>query len=277
MVKKGLGRGLSALIPGLASDNNLLEEVSVDAIKPNPNQPRKSFDQEVFAELVASVKQHGLVQPLVLRRKDNGYELVAGERRWRAAKEAGLKTVPAVVKDSTDIESLEIALIENIQRENLNPIEEALAYQRLAEISNCTHADLAQKVGKNRTTVTNLLRLLQLPDEIKALVLENKVSSGHARALLICESKEKQMKLAEKIIKEDLSVRQVEQLAKLANLEETKSSRTTVPLELKRAARKLAKVFGFKVKAKVVRGKTKLEIEVDSLEKLSELAKKLQS
>lgn len=268
MVKKGLGRGLSALIPGLSSDQNLLEEVAVNEIEPNPHQPRKNFDQEGFLELVASVKQHGVIQPVVVRRKNNGYEIVAGERRWRAAKEAGLKTVPALVRNSTDVESLEIALIENIQRENLNPLEEALAYQQLATICGCTHADLAEKVGKNRVTITNTLRLLQLPQEIQRLILENKLSSGHAKAVLICQKPENQIKLANKIAAEGLSVREAEQLAKLTNLESAKTSKATAPLELKRAARKLGKLLGFKVKVKVARGKTKLEIEVNSVEKL---------
>lgn len=275
MVKRGLGRGLSALIPGLASDQNLVEQVAVEEIKPNPNQPRKNFNEDSFSELVVSIKQHGVVQPVVVRHGDHGYELIAGERRWRAAREAGLKTIPAIIRNSNEVESLELALVENIQREDLNPIEEALAYQRLADICGCTHAELAQKVGKNRATVSNIFRLLQLPEEVKALVLENKLSSGHAKAILICSQPETQIKLAQKIVAEGLSVRQAEQLAKLASIELTKTSKQKAPLQLKRAARKLSKLLGFKVKAKIVRGKHKLEIEIDSVDRLGQVVEKL--
>lgn len=272
MAKRGLGRGLSSLIPTLGSTADVvLEEIPVGDISPSPNQPRKQFDQEAFEELVASIGRHGLVQPVVVRPKGSGFELVAGERRWRAAKEAGLKTVPAIVKQSTDGQSLELALIENIQREDLNALEEAAAYQKLIGDFKLTQAELADRVGKNRTTITNTLRLLQLPDSIKQLILEGQLSSGHARALLALENEDQQRKLAEKVLAEGLSVRQTESLVRLWQLAADGAPARPPVRSFGTAARQLAGALSARVRVRMSGGKGKIEIEFKSEEELKRI------
>ncbi|MDP3012679.1 MAG: ParB/RepB/Spo0J family partition protein, partial [Candidatus Subteraquimicrobiales bacterium] len=172
MIKRGLGKGLGALIPIPDAGEVRIEEILIDNIIPNPNQPRKHFDPQAFEELVSSIKEFGLIQPIVVRTKENNFEIIAGERRWRAAKEAGLATIPAIIRNSTDTESLEMALIENIQRENLNAVEEATAYHQLIEDFDLTQGELASKLGKSRAAIANTLRLLDLPEEIKSLIAE---------------------------------------------------------------------------------------------------------
>lgn len=215
--KSGLGRGLDSLFA-----DNSVEEISstsnklrIMEIEPNHNQPRKDFDEKSLSELAESIEQHGVLQPLVVRPLANGgYQLVAGERRWRAARIAGLSEVPVVIKELTDEEVIEIAMIENLQREDLNPLEEALGYKFMMDELGITQEQAAEKVGKSRPTVANALRLLKLPEEIREMVKNNLISSGHARALLGFDSEDMMLQTAKAIIKEDLSVRDVETLVK---------------------------------------------------------------
>lgn len=273
MVKRGLGRGLSSLIPSLApSGDSQLEELRPSAIVPNINQPRKYFDPEAFEELVSSISKHGLIQPIVVRPIGDGYELVAGERRWRAAKEAGLKTVPAIVRRSDDCQSLELALIENLQRENLNAIEEAIAYQHLIDEFEVTQTDLAERLGKNRTTISNTIRLLQLGPELREAISAGQLSSGHARALLTLDNPADQERLAAKVITEGLSVRQTENLARLWQVSGIPpNGKPALPDSFKAAARRLRRFFGTKVKIKMGRGKGKLEIEFSDQDDLDRI------
>ena len=217
--KKVLGRGLGALIPqkaepathGYASG---LAQIPIDQIQPNPYQPRRTFNEASIDELARSVREHGIVQPLVVMRAGDKYKLIAGERRFRAAQKAGLSTVPVVVKDSLKSgDALQIALVENIQREDLNPMEEANAYHQLHDEFGMTQEEIARRVGKERSTVANVLRLLKLPASVKELLATGQLSMGHARALLSVDSAKKQEALAERVVKNDLNVRQTEMLA----------------------------------------------------------------
>lgn len=242
MAKKGLGKGLGAIFgedvisreeeehkiresarkKGTSDPGNTAQEdgtageqmVKVALIEPNQSQPRKKFDQEQMEELAESIKLHGVLQPLLVQKKDGLYEIIAGERRWRAAKLAGLKEVPVVIRQYTPQESMEVALIENLQREDLNPIEEAKAYQRLIQEFGLKQEEIAAKVAKNRTTITNAMRLLKLDEGIQNMVIENVISSGHARALLGLEDPEMQLKAAKMIMEDKLSVRETERLVK---------------------------------------------------------------
>jgi ParB family chromosome partitioning protein len=209
----GLGRGLSALIPGAAEEGGLVE-VPVGAIAPNPRQPREAFGEESLAALAASIREVGVLQPIVVRRRDRGYELVAGERRLRAARLAGLATVPAVFRETDESESLREALIENIHRQDLAPLELAAAFQELQDDLGVSQEELAERLGYSRPHVANTIRLLQLPPEVQRLVAEGGLSAGHARALLALEDPEAQKTLGLRIAAEDLSVRQVEDLVK---------------------------------------------------------------
>jgi len=227
---KGLGKGLDALIPEDSSrkvNTKPKKEVSVEKVikkeevmvkisdvEPNREQPRKSFDEDALLELSESIKQFGIIQPLIVQKRQDYYEIIAGERRWRAAKIAGLKEVPVIVKDYTEQEIVEISLIENIQRENLNPIEEAQAYKRLLTEFNLKQDEVAERVSKSRTAITNSMRLLKLDEKIQQMVIDDMISSGHARALLSIEDKDLQYSLAVKIFDEKLSVREVEKLVK---------------------------------------------------------------
>ena len=185
MAKKGLGKGLSALIPESEEQNEKgVIELKITEVEPNENQPRRNFNQEALNSLAESIKEHGIVQPIIIRKADEGYQIVAGERRWRAARLAGVKTIPAVIKDYSDGQILEIALIENLQREDLNPIEEANAYKALMDEHNLSQDDIAKRLGKSRPAIGNSLRLLNLHDEIKEFLVEGKITAGHARALL---------------------------------------------------------------------------------------------
>jgi ParB family transcriptional regulator, chromosome partitioning protein len=218
MNRKALGRGLGAL---LSSDRTIdlgtePSEVDLNSIVPGPMQPRTTFDEAALATLAESIASHGIVQPLLVRRRGEGFELIAGERRWRAAKMAGLERVPVLVKDVADKDLLEIALIENIQREDLNPIEEAQAYQRLIESVGLTQEALATRIGRDRSYITNYLRLLRLPEDLQQLVKEGKLSTGHARTILGVSQEDLQRKLARQVIEEGLSVRATELLVQKA-------------------------------------------------------------
>jgi len=213
--RSGLGRGLGALIPtevaNATESGSSLLELPVGDVSPNNYQPRRHFDEESLASLASSVRELGVLQPILVRRRDDGsYELIAGERRWRAAKRAGLQTVPAIVRQATDVATLEQALVENLHREDLNVLEEAAAYQQLIEDFNLTHDEVAVRVGKSRSAVSNALRLFQLPPSIQRLVAEGQLSAGHARALLGTPDRGFQESLAKRAVAEGLSVREVE-------------------------------------------------------------------
>ena len=210
-----LGKGLGALIPEFEKEESrTLLFCGIEEIVPNRSQPRKHFDESKLQELAESIKEKGILEPLIVRRIDGGYELIVGERRWRAAQKAGLKEVPVLVKEIEGREALELSLIENLQREDLNPIEEAEAFKRLIEEFNLSQGELATRIGKDRTTIANVLRLLKLPSEIRNHLLQNRITSGHARAILSLETKEKQKELCALIIQKGLSVREAEALAK---------------------------------------------------------------
>ena len=226
--RTGLGKGLDSMIPPKATQRAVKEDkntisktgetiLKINEVEPNKKQPRKFFNEEALQELSDSIKQHGIVQPLVVAKKDDYFEIIAGERRWRAAKLAGLKEVPVVIKDYSPQEIMEVALIENIQREDLNPVEEAKAYQNLIKEYNLKQEEVAERVSKSRSAITNSLRLLKLSDDVLTLLMEEEISSGHARALLGLEDSEKQFEIAEKIAKDHLSVREVEKLVKNIN------------------------------------------------------------
>lgn len=231
-VKKGLGKGLGNLIPESdkeAQKTKVVEKVvekkvivkepaetivKINEVEPNKNQPRRMFDEDALLELAESIKQHGVIQPLIVKKRDKYYEIIAGERRWRAAKMAGLKEIPIVIKDLSDQEIMEVALIENIQREDLNPIEEAQAYQRLIKEYNYKQDELAERVSKSRVAVTNSMRLLKLDERVQKMIIDDMISAGHARALLAITDSEKQYTIAMKVFDEKLSVRETEKLIK---------------------------------------------------------------
>ena len=274
--KKGLGKGLDRLIPvgevKSISKNTKVSEivengisiVKINNVEPNRTQPRKNFDEDALSELSESIKQFGIIQPLVVQKKDDYFEIIAGERRWRAAKLAGLKEVPVIVKDYSEQEVVEIALIENIQREDLNPIEEAQAYKRLLTEFNLKQDQLAERVSKSRTAITNSMRLLKLCDEVQQMVIENIISSGHARALVVIEDEKLQLQVATKIMDERLSVRETEKLVK--SIMSPKERKVVPEIENKFVyediENKIKEIVGTKVKVNhKANGKGKIEIE----------------
>lgn len=294
----GLGKGLDSLIPDMnvtpvqntQTKTKVVEKVvekviekpvevkvKISKIEPNKEQPRKNFDEDALIELSESIKQHGVLQPLLVQEKKGYYEIVAGERRWRAAKLAGLKEVPVIIKKFTDQEIVEISLIENIQRENLNPIEEAIAYKRLLTEFNLKQDEVAERVSKSRTAVTNSMRLLKLEKRVQQMVIEEKLSTGHARALLGIEDLELQYQMANKVFDEKLSVREVEKLVKSMN---TPKKEAKKPVEINQAvyddmSEKLKQIMGTKVSIMPKnQEKGKIEIEYyssDELERIIDL------
>lgn len=213
-MRKGLGKGLGALLGTDETENKGITEVRINDIEPNTDQPRKTFDDEKLSALAESIKQHGIVQPLIVQQNGNMYRIVAGERRWRAARLAGLETVPVIVRDLSDREVMEVALIENLQRQDLNPIEEAEAYEKLISEFGMTQEEVASVVGKSRPAITNSLRLLSLKDDIKSRLISGEISSGHARALLAIDDAKLQLKAMQEIIEKEMSVRETEKLIK---------------------------------------------------------------
>ncbi|MCR4722106.1 MAG: ParB/RepB/Spo0J family partition protein [Lachnospiraceae bacterium] len=220
--KKGLGKGLGALIPSANESNKSSKEdvsretlkLNINLIEPNSTQPRRKFDEDALVELSESIKLHGLIQPIIVQKKGDHYEIIAGERRWRASRLAKLKEVPVIIKDYSEDEIFEIALIENIQREDLNPIEEAQAYQRLIEEHNLKQDEVAEKVSKSRVAIANSLRLLKLDERIREMIIDELITSGHARALLAISDPELQLEIANRVLDEKLSVRETEKLVK---------------------------------------------------------------
>lgn len=293
--KSGLGKGLDSLIPNKAvgktaekaaqSDNKNNKEEKVEAsgavmlklssIEPNREQPRKDFDEDALLELADSIKQYGVLQPLIVQKKKDYYEIIAGERRWRASKLAGLKEVPVIIKEFSEQEILEISLIENIQRENLNPIEEAMAYKKLLEEFHLKQDEVAERVSKSRTAVTNSMRLLKLDEQVQQMVISDMISTGHARALLAIEDKEQQLMLAQKIFDEKLSVRETEKLIKMLKApkkEEKDPASDYKSFIYTDLEEKLKNVIGTKVSINPKKnGKGKIEIEYYSEEELERI------
>ena len=233
MIKKsGLGRGLEALIPGGEEETaGNVVFISIDRIYPNPRQPRTSFDQDEINELAASIETYGIIQPLIVSQsiQEGEYQLIAGQRRWIAARQAGLNTVPAIIRPASDQERLEIALIENVQRADLNPLEAAEAYRQLADDFSLSHEEIAARVGKNRATITNTLRLLKLPDDVKQSLAQNEISEGHARVLLSLATHQAQSAVLKTILSQNLSVRQTEELVRKLTGEKPKNKFTHIP------------------------------------------------
>jgi len=273
-MSRGLGKGLNALITSnLIEEGEQVKEVSVSEIRPNPYQPRKEFEQSAIDELAGSIKEHGIIQPLIVRKSIKGFELVAGERRLRAAKLAGLKQVPVVVKAYTDQQLMEIALIENLQRENLNPLEEAEAYEKLIAHHDYTQDQLAKKIGKSRPHVANMLRLLQLPEGIRKMVSAADLSMGHARALLTVTDEKAQLQIAKDVVEKELSVRQLEELVKqLSVSRETKKKKPAKNEPVLIAIEeRLRSRFGTSVKIKKGSKRGKIEIDFYSQEDLQRI------
>ena len=239
-------------------------EVSISQVVANPDQPRKNFSQQELDELADSIKRNGLLQPILVSAKDDKYEVIAGERRLRACKIAGLKKVPVIVKQTSKNKKLELALIENIQREDLNPMEEAYSYKKILDTQGISHSELASIVSKARSTITNSLRLLELPEDAQKLLYENKITAGHARAILSVSTQMGKEKLSKKIVDEHLSVREAESLANLYNGQNTKALTTVrpaAPKSYKKAAKLLRDHLGNNVRVKKAKGKNKIEIE----------------
>ena len=210
MTNRGLGRGLGALLSSTPTESDVLVEIGIDHVVPNPNQPRKSFESNSLEDLTASIRASGVIQPIIVRYTGSGYQLIAGERRWRAARQAGLDRIPAIVREASDAESLELALVENLLREDLNPMEESEAYKHLLDQFGWTQDQLAQRIGRDRTSIANSLRLLRLPGEIQADLRGGRLTMGHARALLALPSTADQLKLRDEILAHDWSVRATE-------------------------------------------------------------------
>ena len=279
MSKKGLGKGLDALIPKEISSEITPNNVDISKIKPTKSQPRKNFDEKTLNELAKSIKENGLIQPIVVRKKGNNYEIIAGERRWRAAQKAGIKKLPIIIKDASDLNVLELALIENLQREDLNPIEEAEAFNQLIEDFNLTHEEVSKKIGKDRSTVTNQVRLLQLTNKSKNALITKKISAGHARALLSIENKNEIDSTLDQIIKANLSVRKTEHLIKKINSEKNKKIQIKKEQQgslgknifLENLTDEMTRALGTKVKIKQIGDKGKIEIEYYSSDELDRL------
>ena len=211
--RSGLGKGLSSLIPAdVETDGSTFREIDVDAVVPNRYQPRDHFDEETLSSLAASIAEVGVIQPIVVRATDEGYELIAGERRWRAARRANLPSIPAIIRDSDDLGSLETAVVENLHRQDLNALEEAAAYQQLIEDFNFTQEQVATRVGRSRSAIANTIRLLQLPGAVQRLVIEGQLSAGHARALLVAADPAEQERVAQRVVRDRLTVRETEEL-----------------------------------------------------------------
>ena len=297
--KKGLGKGLDSLIPDNKSMKSVTSEKTVESkedaaaksgvqvmkineVEPNRDQPRKNFDEDALLELSDSIKQFGVLQPLLVRKRKDYYEIIAGERRWRAAKLAGVKEVPVIEKEYTDQEILEIGLIENIQRENLNPIEEAMAYKRLLKEFNLKQDEVAERVSKSRTAVTNSMRLLKLNDRVQQMIIDDMISTGHARALLAIEDEEQQYMLANKIFDEKLSVRETEKLVKALKNPKKEEKKPEVENQFvyTNLEEQMKSLIGTKVSVHAkANGKGKIEIEYcspDDLERIYELLMTIQ-
>jgi ParB family chromosome partitioning protein len=291
-LKKGLGKGLDSMIPEKIeqatntdkkkeTDENVSREtlININEIEPNTGQPRRNFEEDTLQELADSIKQYGIIQPLILQKKGKYYSIIAGERRWRAARIAGLKKVPAIIKEYTPQESMEIALIENIQRQDLNPIEEAMAYQNLIKEFNLKQDEVAERVSKSRVTITNSMRLLKLDERVQQMITDSMISTGHGRALLSIEDKDTQYQIAMKVFDEKLSVREIEKLVKKILEDKPVKEEIAVTKEdsfiYRNIEEKMKKIIGTKVSIKrKAKDKGKIEIEyysTDELERIIEM------
>lgn len=275
MTRKALGRGLNALLRSVETANVGLEQVPIEHIDPNPLQPRRGFPEETLKELADSIRSSGVVQPVLVRPADGRYQLVAGERRWRAARMAGLETIPALIRDLTDRDALELALTENLLREDLNPLEVAHAYEALQEKYGINHEEIAARLGVNRSTVTNTLRLLRLPAAVQEMLANGQISNGHARALLGLESAGAQMQLAQRIARQGLSVRQVENMVALRGLKpapkKSAAEATQLDPNVRAASIELERTLGTRVKILGNGKRGKIEISYFSPEDLSRI------
>lgn len=272
--KTGLGKGLNALMQESSAEVGKEVEATLplSKIKPNPDQPRQNFDEEALEQLADSIRQHGVLQPILVRKMGREYQIIAGERRYQASKLAGLTEVPVLVREVDDDAVFSLALIENLQRSDLDPIEEARGYRQLIDSQGLTQEGLAKVLSKSRPAIANALRLLDLPDEVQALLCERLLTSGHARAILAVPSEEGRIKLARKVVEENLSVRQTETLAPLfSGTESPKPSRPPAPQAYKRAARRLRMALDTTVRVKQSRGKNRIEIEFKDEEDLKRL------
>jgi len=276
IMKKGLGKGLEALISStnqLEENNRNVLELKINDVEPNAEQPRKVFDQEKLETLAQSIKEHGVVQPIVVRKEGARYIIVAGERRWRASKMAGLKTIPVVVKDLTDKEVMEIALIENLQREDLNPIEEAEAYQRLMNEFQMTQEDVSKVVGRSRSAIANSVRLLSLAKEVQEMISEGRLTSGHARTLITINDNQRQKELAPQIIEKGLNVRDTEKLAAKEDKRSVpkKAAKSKDKPEVTDLVENLKMIFGTKIELQRGKDKGKIVIEYYSDEEFDRI------
>lgn len=272
--KSALGKGLGALIPNdvQVKESNKPTVISLNLIKSNNEQPRKSFDDEKIAELAQSIKEHGIIQPIILNKKDKYYVIVAGERRWRAAKLLGLKEVPAIVMELTDKDILEVSLIENIQRQDLNPIEEALAYKKLLSDFDLTQEELSKRIGKSRVAISNIVRLTGLSDTVKQYLIDEVITEGHGRSLLAIEDPKLQCEIAQKVIDEKLSVRELERLIKSLKAEkQPKEKVRELNPYYKDVTERLQNYFGTRVNISNKNNKGKIEIEYYSDEDLQRI------
>lgn len=273
--KQALGRGLNALMGEAQTETGSVTSdtlVDITKIQPNPNQPRTHFNETLLQELSESIRENGVLQPLLVRKKGQKYEIIAGERRYQASKLAGIEKLPVIIKDVDDQKMLKLALIENLQRSDLNPIEEAKGYKKLLKESGMTQEALSKAVSKSRSAITNSLRLLDLPDEVQQFLFDGKMTAGHARAILAVPFEDARIRLARKVVDEGLSVRATENLAPLFSVgEEPKKTKAVTPQSYKKAARALRQVFNTNVKVKSSRGKNKIEIEFKDEEELSQI------
>lgn len=278
--KAALGKGLNALFTETAAESGSEPEASlpIASIVTNPDQPRNSFDETQLSELSDSIKQNGVLQPILVRKKGDMYEIVAGERRYQASKLAGLKEIPAIVRDIDDAEVFQLALIENLQRSDLTPIEEARGYRQLLDTKGLTQEGLAKILSKSRSAIANTLRLMDLPQEVQDMMEEGQITAGHARAILAVPTEEDRIKLAQKVVTENLTVRQTENLAPLFSVtrDEIKPKKLA-PQYFKRAARTLRQALDTTVKVKQVRGKNKIEIEFKDEDDLIRIIDQLSS
>lgn len=278
--KAALGKGLNALFTETAAESGSEPEASlpIASIVTNPDQPRKSFDETQLSELSDSIKQNGVLQPILVRKKGEKYEIVAGERRYQASKLAGLKEIPAIVREIDDAEVFQLALIENLQRSDLTPIEEARGYRQLLDTKGLTQEGLAKILSKSRSAIANTLRLMDLPQEVQDMMEEGQITAGHARAILAVPSEEGRIKLAQKVVAENLTVRQTENLAPLFSVTHDEiKPKNPAPQYFKRAARTLRQALDTTVKVKQVRGKNKIEIEFKDEDDLARIIDQLSS
>ena len=273
--KFGLGKGLGALIPDeeVVAEKNSIDLIDINRIKPNSKQPRKNFDEEKISNLAKSIKDNGIIQPLVLKESGNDYEIIAGERRWRAAKLAGIKSIPAVIMELTDQKVLEVSLIENIQREDLNPIEEALAFKRLIKEFSINQEEVSKVIGRSRTAITNTMRLLNLDKRVQQYLIEGVISEGHGRALLSLSKKDTQYEMAIRIIDNKLSVRETERLVRdILNPKVKEPVSEEENIYIKELQSRISEHFGTKVSIKTKKdNKGKIEIEYYSPEELDRI------